>query len=145
MDKHDVAHYGIAGALVAALGAGGAYFVHAQQKTWPTLTDKQAVDIIKNVGVVLGKDQPVNVYCIDRECNKIARQLRAAGRSINVAVKTDRPWSSQDGVSVGGKTDADAEAIKSAVEHYSDGLLRPEAIPNQPPYISFGHFVDDEK
>jgi hypothetical protein len=141
MDVHHKALYGISAAIAASV-AGVVYFDPMAPKTWPTLSSPQATAIVENISKILGKEETVNLYCIDRDCNKITVALRKAGDAAKIMVKTDRPWQAEDGISVGAKTQETADALAKAVEKGSDGLLKPDAVDKQPsPYISFGHFT----
>lgn len=144
MDKHDVAHYGIAGAVVAALGA-GFYTMPHTEKTWPDLTSAQALSIVRNAHKAI-PDETLNVYCADRECNKLVKALRDAAASDKIKFHSERPFSVPDGPSVGAKTQETADQIAKAVSEGSDSSIKPMAVPGQPlPYISFGHFADGAK
>lgn len=141
MDKHHIAHYGIAVALAAGIG-GVVYFNPMAPRTWPMLTSAQALAIIQGFSKIAGGDKTINVYCIDRDCDKISASLHEAGRSSGVKVTVDRPWQAADGVSVGAKTQAVADALAKAVHDGSNGSLKADPVDGQlDEYISFGHFV----
>lgn len=142
MDKHDVAHYGIAGAVGAALV--GLYSVMpTEQPAWPSLTKQEAADVVSAIGSASPK---FGVYCADEACTKIARSLVKAGKAKGFTVDYEVPLTSMNNLQVGAPTEAEANKIKAAVEKASDGKLKVDTVfaQGQLYYISFGHIAKDE-
>jgi hypothetical protein len=131
MDKHDIAHYGIAGALLVTIGGVYAVTPSKAPELYPTVTASAAAVFASQVKALL--PEGIHVYCAEVSCDRAAHLI-----AKSLGVKSVRPISIPDGVTVAAKTQADAAGLAKIV-HDTLHLNVADAVQSKyEVYLGFG-------